>query len=110
MCCFFEEIVEIFFEVVVSGEFDDCRGIFENVMLGQMVFMGMGNFDVFFDFKMFEMVILDNLCMGFMLGMFFKEVDGEGVVIFYDIGFLMVDFGYMSVVFFVVVVGNFLFI
>lgn len=109
MCCFFEEIVEIFFEVVVVGEFDDCCGIFENVMFGQMVFMGIGYFEVFFDFKMLEIVIFDNFCMGFMVGMIIKGNQFEGVVIFYDIGLFMVDNGYFGGFYFLIM-GNFFFI
>ncbi|PTB73542.1 beta and beta-prime subunits of DNA dependent RNA-polymerase [Trichoderma longibrachiatum ATCC 18648] len=60
MRCSFEETVEILLEAAATGELDDCRGISENVMLGQMAPMGTGNFDVYLDPKMLETVISDN--------------------------------------------------
>lgn len=60
MRCSFEETVEILLEAAASGELDDCRGISENVMLGQLAPMGTGEFDVFLDEKMLQDVIVDN--------------------------------------------------
>ena len=36
MRCSFEETVEILLEAAACGELDDCRGVSENVMLGQL--------------------------------------------------------------------------
>ncbi|CAL9735755.1 DNA-directed RNA polymerase II subunit RPB1 [Monosporozyma servazzii] len=49
MRCSFEETVEILFEAGASAELDDCRGVSENVLLGQMAPVGTGAFDVMID-------------------------------------------------------------
>ncbi|EDO14315.1 hypothetical protein Kpol_162p1, partial [Vanderwaltozyma polyspora DSM 70294] len=49
MRCSFEETVEILFEAGASAELDDCRGVSENVILGQMAPVGTGAFDVMID-------------------------------------------------------------
>ena len=49
MRCSFEETVEILFEAGASAEVDDCRGVSENVILGQMAPIGTGAFDVMID-------------------------------------------------------------
>lgn len=54
MRCSFEETVEILLEAASSAELDDCRGISENVMLGQMAPLGTGAFDVMIDDKMLK--------------------------------------------------------
>ena len=54
MRCSFEETVEILLEAASSAELDDCRGISENVMLGQMAPLGTGAFDVMVDDKMLK--------------------------------------------------------
>lgn len=96
MRCSFEETVEILLEAAATGELDDCRGISENVMLGQLAPMGTGNFDVFLDPKMLETVISDNSRMGLMPGMPVKEGEGEGAMTPYDSGSPMADSGYLS--------------
>ncbi|KAH6900232.1 hypothetical protein B0T10DRAFT_20310 [Thelonectria olida] len=96
MRCSFEETVEILLEAAATGELDDCRGISENVMLGQMAPMGTGNFDVLLDPKMLETVISDNSRMGLMPGMPAKDAQGEGAATPYDTGSPMADSGYLS--------------
>ncbi|KAK6461333.1 DNA-directed RNA polymerase II largest subunit [Scheffersomyces coipomensis] len=54
MRCSFEETVEILLEAGAAAELDDCRGISENVMLGQMAPLGTGSFDVMVDDKMLQ--------------------------------------------------------
>lgn len=49
MRCSFEETVEILLEAGASAELDDCRGVSENVILGQLAPMGTGAFDVMID-------------------------------------------------------------
>ncbi|QLQ79140.1 hypothetical protein HG537_0B04880 [Torulaspora globosa] len=49
MRCSFEETVEILFEAGACAEMDDCRGVSENVILGQMAPIGTGAFDVMID-------------------------------------------------------------
>ncbi|KFA78449.1 hypothetical protein S40288_06931 [Stachybotrys chartarum IBT 40288] len=96
MRCSFEETVEILLEAAATGELDDCRGISENVMLGQMAPMGTGNFEVLLDPKMLETVISDNSRMGLMPGMPSKDGEVEGAATPYDTGSPMADSGYMS--------------
>jgi DNA-directed RNA polymerase II subunit RPB1 len=96
MRCSFEETVEILLEAAAIGELDDCRGISENVMLGQMAPMGTGHFDVLLDPKMLETVISDNSRMGLMPGMTIKGSQLEGAATPYDTGSPMADNGYLG--------------
>jgi DNA-directed RNA polymerase II subunit RPB1 len=96
MRCSFEETVEILLEAAAVGELDDCRGISENVMLGQMAPMGTGHFDVLLDPKMLETVISDNSRMGLMPGMTIKGTQLEGAATPYDTGSPMADNGYLG--------------
>ncbi|BFZ54625.1 DNA-directed RNA polymerase II core subunit rpo21 [Savitreella phatthalungensis] len=45
----FEETVEILMDAAAAGENDDCRGVSENIMLGQTAPVGTGEFDVLLD-------------------------------------------------------------
>ncbi|OCF37907.1 DNA-directed RNA polymerase II subunit RPB1 [Kwoniella heveanensis BCC8398] len=56
----FEETVEILLEAAAVGDVDDCRGVAENVLLGQMAPMGTGAFDVSLDMNMLKDVIVDH--------------------------------------------------
>ncbi len=58
--CSFEETVEILLEAAAVGDVDDCRGVAENVLLGQMAPMGTGAFDVSLDMTMLKDVIVDH--------------------------------------------------
>ncbi|KAJ8509443.1 hypothetical protein ONZ45_g8381 [Pleurotus djamor] len=60
MRCSFEETVEILMEAAAVGEKDDCHGIAENVMFGQMAPMGTGSFDVALDIDMLKDAIVDH--------------------------------------------------
>ena len=60
MRCSFEETVEILMEAAAIGEKDDCHGIAENVMFGQMAPMGTGAFDVALDMEMLKDVVVDH--------------------------------------------------
>ncbi|KAI1827476.1 DNA-directed RNA polymerase II subunit RPB1 [Xylaria intraflava] len=94
MRCSFEETVEILLEAASLGELDDCRGISENVMLGQLAPMGTGHFQVFLDPKMLDTVISDNSRMGLMPGMTVKGNQIDGAATPYDTGSPMADSGY----------------
>ncbi|KAI0126577.1 hypothetical protein BJ170DRAFT_411726 [Xylariales sp. AK1849] len=84
--CSFEETVEILLEAAATGELDDCRGISENVMLGQLAPMGTGHFSVMLDPKMLDTVISDNSRMGLMPGMTIKGSQVDGAATPYDMG------------------------
>ena len=58
--CSFEETVEILLEAAAVGDVDDCRGVAENVLLGQIAPMGTGSFDVSLDMNMLRDVIVDH--------------------------------------------------
>ncbi|KAF6751321.1 RNA polymerase II large subunit [Ephemerocybe angulata] len=60
MRCSFEETVEILMEAAAVGEKDDCHGIAENVMFGQMAPMGTGAFEVALDIEMLKDAIVDH--------------------------------------------------
>ncbi|KAI9145322.1 hypothetical protein BKA69DRAFT_1121705 [Paraphysoderma sedebokerense] len=49
MRCSFEETVEILVEAAAVGEVDDCKGVAENIILGQVAPLGTGEFDVVLD-------------------------------------------------------------
>jgi len=49
MRCSFEETVEILLEAAANGETDRCRGVAENVMLGQLAPLGTGSFTLIVD-------------------------------------------------------------
>lgn len=57
MRCSFEETVEILYDAASAGELDDCRGISENVILGQLAPSGTGEFDVLLDQAMLQSVV-----------------------------------------------------
>lgn len=96
MRCSFEETVEILLEAAAVGELDDCRGISENVMLGQMAPMGTGHFEVLLDPKMLETVISDNSRMGLMPGMTIRGTQLDGAATPYDTGSPMADSGLLG--------------
>ena len=52
----FEETVEILVDAAGSGEVDDCRGVSENIMMGQLAPVGTGSFDVLLDDLQLEQV------------------------------------------------------
>jgi DNA-directed RNA polymerase II subunit RPB1 len=56
----FEETVEILVEAAMMGSRDDCHGIAEDVLFGQMALMGMGSFSVELDLNMLKDIIVDN--------------------------------------------------
>lgn len=96
MRCSFEETVEILLEAAMMGELDDCQGISENVMLGQLAPMGTGAFEVQLDPKMLETVISDNSRMGLMPGMVSKDGQADGAATPYDTGSPMHENTYMG--------------
>ncbi|KAF2839315.1 DNA-directed RNA polymerase II subunit [Patellaria atrata CBS 101060] len=69
MRCSFEETVEILYEAAGFGELDDCRGISENIMLGQLAPLGTGEFDLTLDQKMLDTITTDNARFGLAPGM-----------------------------------------
>jgi len=85
MRCSFEETVEILLEAAGFGELDDCRGVSENIMLGQLAPMGTGEFDVVMDNGMLLTMVEDNSkMMGGVAGAGNYRTDGADTP--YDLG------------------------
>ncbi|KAH3683659.1 hypothetical protein WICPIJ_005343 [Wickerhamomyces pijperi] len=61
MRCSFEETVEILMEAGAAAELDDCRGVSENVILGQLAPVGTGAFDVLIDDKALKEAPVHNI-------------------------------------------------
>ncbi|WFD00426.1 DNA-directed RNA polymerase [Malassezia yamatoensis] len=59
MRCTFEETVEILMEAAAMGDMDDCKGVGQNVLLGQMAPMGTGSFELNLDVDMLKNVIVN---------------------------------------------------
>lgn len=87
MRCSFEETVEILLEAAACGELDDCRGVSENIMLGQLAPIGTGDMDIMVDQNMLKDIPVDNARLGLMPGLTTASgfVDA-GAATPYDIG------------------------
>jgi DNA-directed RNA polymerase II subunit RPB1 len=84
MRCSFEETVEILLDAAGFGELDDCRGVSENIMLGQLAPMGTGEFEIVMDNGMLLTMIEDNsqMAMGAGAGNYLNN----GALTPYDLG------------------------
>ncbi|KAF2713632.1 beta and beta-prime subunits of DNA dependent RNA-polymerase [Pleomassaria siparia CBS 279.74] len=84
MRCSFEETVEILLDAAGFGELDDCRGVSENIMLGQLAPMGTGEFEIVMDNAMLLTMIEDNsqMRMGTSAGNYLDN----GALTPYDLG------------------------
>ncbi|KAJ2823664.1 DNA-directed RNA polymerase II core subunit rpo21, partial [Coemansia erecta] len=67
MRCTFEETVEILMDAAAVGAIDDCRGVAENILLGQLAPLGTGSFDVMIDEEMLANAVVDPRAQGFEL-------------------------------------------
>ena len=95
MRCSFEETVEILLEAAACGELDDCRGVSENVMLGQLAPLGTGEMEVYLDQKMLDTVISDNARLGIIPGVK-GNVLADGAATPYDNSSPLQDSGYLG--------------
>ncbi|KAI9794044.1 MAG: DNA-directed RNA polymerase II subunit RPB1 [Peltula sp. TS41687] len=96
MRCSFEETVEILLEAAANGELDDCRGISENIMLGQAAPLGTGEMDTYLDQKMLDTVISDNARLGIMAGLGVKSGMVDGAATPYDGSSPLQEGGYLG--------------
>ncbi|KAJ3306081.1 DNA-directed RNA polymerase II subunit rpb1, partial [Gonapodya sp. JEL0774] len=71
----FEETVEILLEAAGSGETDICRGVSENIILGQLAPLGTGEFDVLLDEQVLEANARSGPGLQYM-GNFFNDISG----------------------------------
>lgn len=60
MRCSFEETVEILMDAAATGEIDNCKGVAENILLGQVAPMGTGAFELALDMEMLKQVVVDH--------------------------------------------------
>ncbi|KAJ1905821.1 DNA-directed RNA polymerase II core subunit rpo21 [Coemansia sp. IMI 209127] len=67
MRCTFEETVEMLMDAAAVGSADDCRGVAENILLGQLAPLGTGSFDVMLDEEMLGQAVIDPRAQGFEL-------------------------------------------
>ncbi|KAL8765031.1 MAG: hypothetical protein Q9209_007757 [Squamulea sp. 1 TL-2023] len=95
MRCSFEETVEILLEAAACGELDDCRGVSENVMLGQLAPLGTGELEVLLDQEMLETVVSDNGRLMSNIGVK-GNIVADGAATPYDSGSPMQDNGYLG--------------
>jgi DNA-directed RNA polymerase II subunit RPB1 len=96
MRCSFEETVEILLEAAACGELDDCRGVSENIILGQMAPLGTGEMELMLDPKMLETVVSDNGAMGLGGADMPMKGDEYGAATPYGSDSPMVDSGYIG--------------
>lgn len=98
MRCSFEQTVEILLEAAAAGELDDCRGVSENLILGQIAPVGTGMMETFLDLNMLQSVVHDNSGMGIGGGIGVKGTSQllEGAATPYDGGSPMADSGYLG--------------
>ncbi|PVV01996.1 hypothetical protein BB560_003562 [Smittium megazygosporum] len=59
MRCSFEETAEILMDAAAVGEIDECTGVSEHVILGQLAPFGTGAFDVVLDEDMLQYAVID---------------------------------------------------
>jgi DNA-directed RNA polymerase II subunit RPB1 len=60
----FEQTVEILLDAAAAGELDDCKGVSENIILGQPAPVGTGSMDIFLDQAMMAQMIKHDDPMG----------------------------------------------
>ncbi|KAK3674120.1 DNA-directed RNA polymerase II core subunit rpo21 [Recurvomyces mirabilis] len=94
MRCSFEETVEILFEAASSGELDDCRGVSENIILGQLAPSGTGEFDILLDQEMLKTVVSAVRPMGVSMAAAGNPMDGAATP--YDTGSPLAEGGYAN--------------
>ncbi|KAJ5624922.1 hypothetical protein N7510_001231 [Penicillium lagena] len=97
MRCSFEETVEILLEAAAFGELDDCRGVSENLILGQMAPAGTGEFDVYLDQTLLNTVVSNNARFGLMGAIGAKDaIIPDGAATQYDSASPMASTPYMA--------------
>ena len=77
MRCTFEETVEILMEAAAMGDVDDCKGVAQNVVLGQMAPMGTGTFDLNLDMDMLKDVVANHNLLQSKFGVAADDAGGR---------------------------------
>lgn len=97
MRCSFEQTVEILLEAAAAGELDDCRGVSENLILGQIAPVGTGTMEILLDEQLLSTLDADgNLGLGGALGVKGPRELLAGAATPYDSGSPMPDGGYLG--------------
>jgi DNA-directed RNA polymerase II subunit RPB1 len=98
MRCSFEQTVEILLEAAAAGELDDCRGVSENLILGQVAPVGTGTMEILLDQAMLNSVVSDNanLGLGGAIGVKGAQQLLDGSSTPYDSGSPLQDNGYLG--------------
>ncbi|KAL1953335.1 hypothetical protein VTO42DRAFT_2989 [Malbranchea cinnamomea] len=96
MRCSFEETVEILLDAAAFAELDDCRGVSENLILGQMAPAGTGEFDVYLDQNMLMGVVSNNAGLAAMGNAEGKSMLSDGAATQYDSGSPMQETMYIG--------------
>lgn len=98
MRCSFEQTVEILLEAAAAGELDDCRGVSENLILGQVAPVGTGTMEILLDQNLLSTVVTDNsnLGLGGAIGVKGSQQLLEGAATPYDSGSPMQDTNYLG--------------
>lgn len=98
MRCSFEQTVEILLEAAAAGELDDCRGVSENLILGQVAPVGTGTMEILLDQNLLALVVTDNsnLGLGGAIGVKGSQQLLEGASTPYDSGSPMQDNSYLG--------------
>lgn len=98
MRCSFEQTVEILLEAAAGGELDDCNGVSENLILGQIAPVGTGTMDIFLDQNMLSTVPTNNSRLGLTGAIGVKPsaqlIDGAATP--YDSASPLSDSGYLG--------------
>lgn len=97
MRCSFEQTVEILLEAAAAGELDDCRGVSENLILGQVAPVGTGTMEILLDPALLETVPINNPNgLGAPIGVKGSQQLLEGASTPYDSGSPMQDTNYLG--------------
>ncbi|KIV95877.1 hypothetical protein PV10_03478 [Exophiala mesophila] len=98
MRCSFEQTVEILLEAAAFGELDDCRGVSENLILGQVAPVGTGTMEILLDHNLLSTVVSDNgnLGLGGAIGVKGNQQLIDGAATPYDSGSPMQDNNYLG--------------
>ena len=93
----FEQTVEILLEAAAAGELDDCKGVSENIILGQPAPVGTGTMELMLDQAMLSTLPANSgYGLGGPVGIKGSQQLLEGAATPYDNGSPMQDTGYLG--------------
>ncbi len=93
----FEQTVEILLDAAAAGELDDCKGVSENIILGQHAPVGTGTMEILLDQAMLATIpATGSFGLGGPIGIKSNQQLLEGAATPYDTGSPMQDQGYLG--------------